>query len=241
MSVEVRDERFRNVIGDSIAMETLASDFLFTEGPIWHPGGKHLTFSDMPGDHMRRWYPDGRIETFRKPCNKANGNAYDRDGLIVTCEHSTSRVTRTLADGSIEILATHYDGKELNSPNDIIVHSSGRIFFTDPTYGRMEYYGVPRETELDYQGAYSMNGDGSDLQTIATDFEQPNGLCFSIDETKLYVNDTVKKHIRRFDVDNAGNVVGGGEIWASPTGEGAGHPDGMKSDIQDNVYCTGPG
>lgn len=190
---------------------------------------------------MRRWYPDGRVETFRKPANMANGNAYDRTGLMLTCEHATSRVTRTEADGSITVLADRFEGAELNSPNDIVVHSSGKIFFTDPTYGRMDYYGVQREPELDFRGVFSMNADGSRLMPIARDFGQPNGLCFSVDESRLFVNDTENQHIRSFDVDGDANIVGGGDVWGAPTGEAAGHPDGMKVDSSDNLYCTGPG
>jgi gluconolactonase len=133
MTVEIRDDRFRHIILDSAELTRLETGFYFTEGPIWNHVEKHLTFSDMPGDHMRRWTADGGITTFRKPCNKANGNAYDRSGRIVTCEHATSRVTRTETDGSIIVLASHYQGKELNSPNDVVVKSSGDIYFTDPT------------------------------------------------------------------------------------------------------------
>ncbi len=240
MTVEIRDDRFREVVGDSVELEQLGSGFDFTEGPIWHHGEKHLTFSDMPGDHMRRWSADGGVVTFRKPANKANGNAYDRKGRIVTCEHATSRVTRTGHDGAIEVLATHWDGKELNSPNDIVVKSDGGIYFTDPTYGRLEYFGVPRETELDFQGVYRVEDDGSRLSLLADDFAQPNGLCFSLDESRLFVNDTERGHIRVFDVSGE-RSLSGGAVWAEVTGEGAGAPDGLKIDRQGNVYCCGPG
>ncbi|MCY6383716.1 SMP-30/gluconolactonase/LRE family protein [Hoeflea prorocentri] len=241
MTAEVRDPRFSAVIGETVEVEKLGSGFQFTEGPIWHHLERHLTFSDMPGDHMRRWWPDsGLIETFRKPSDMANGNAYDRLGRMVSCQHATSSVTRTEADGSITTLATHFEGKELNSPNDIIVNSDGRIFFTDPTYGRMPVFGVERDCELDFQGVYSMNGDGSDLRCLADDFGQPNGLCLSVDETTLFVNDTDKLHIRRFDIADDGSLKGG-DVWASPEGDKPGHPDGMKVDCRDNLYCTGPG
>jgi gluconolactonase len=114
----------------------LATGFIFTEGPVWHPYEKHLIFSDMPGDHMRKWTPRVGVTTFRKPCNKANGNVYDTKGRLVSCEHSTSRVIRTELDGSTTVLATHCQGKELNSPNDVIQAKDGSFIFTDPSYGR---------------------------------------------------------------------------------------------------------
>lgn len=241
MSAEIRDPRFCSIVGEGLEVEVLGTGFDFTEGPIWHHLERHLTFSDMPGDHMRRWWPNtGKIETFRKPSDMANGNAYDRSGRMVTCQHATSSVTRTEIDGTVTTLATHFEGKELNSPNDIVVHSSGRIYFTDPTYGRMPGFGVERDCELDYRGVYSMADDGTDLRCHAKDFGQPNGLCFSGDESRLFVNDTDHKHIRRFAVAADGALCGG-EIWATPQGELPGHPDGMKVDCNDNLYCTGPG
>ncbi|UWQ17900.1 SMP-30/gluconolactonase/LRE family protein [Jannaschia sp. M317] len=240
MSVEIRDERFRDVIGDDCVLEKLGTGFDFTEGPIWHPVEKHLTFSDMPGNHIRRWHPDGRIETFRKPSDMANGNTYDAQGRMVTCEHATSRVTRTEQDGTITVLASHYNGKELNSPNDIVVRRDGLIYFTDPTYGRLDYYGVERDCELDYQGVYVVTPDGETLTCLADDFGQPNGLCFSLDHSRLFVNDTEHKHIRCFDVAADGGVTGG-DVWTELTGDKPGHPDGMKIDSAGNLYCTGPG
>jgi gluconolactonase len=240
MTIEIRDERFRTVVGDDVALERLATGFLFTEGPVWHPDEKHLTFSDMPGDQMRRWTAAGGVKTFRKPSNKANGNTYDRAGRLLTCEHATSRVTRTEPDGSITVLATHYRGKELNSPNDIVVKSDGRIYFTDPTYGRMPHYGVERAVQLEFCCVYRMPADGSSLTLLADDFGQPNGLCFSRDEKRLFVNDTERGHIRVFDV-GADGLLSGGAVWAEVKGSGNGAPDGMKLDRDGNLYCCGPG
>ena len=162
MIVEVRDPRLRAVIDPEIDIERVATGFEFTEGPIWHPQERHLIFSDMPGDHMRRWRAGEGITTFRKPSNMANGNAYDRSGRIVTCEHATSRVTRTGPDGRVDVLATHWQGLELNSPNDVVVKSDGAIYFTDPTFGRMEYYGRPREPELAFRGVYRLDPETRD-------------------------------------------------------------------------------
>ncbi len=239
MNVEVRDPRFREVVGDDAPMERLGAGFAFTEGPVWHPVERHLVFSDMPGDHMRRWSEAGGVTTFRRPSNKANGNAYDPAGRLVTCEHATSRVTRTEPDGALSVLATHFEGRELNSPNDVVVKRDGAICFTDPNYGRREYFGVPREQELDFQGVYRIAPDGA-LSLLADDFAQPNGLCFDGPEARLFVNDTERGHIRVFDVGDGGAVTGGG-VWAEVTGELAGAPDGMKTDSEDHVYCTGPG
>jgi gluconolactonase len=194
----------------------------------------------MPGNRMRRWDAATGITTFRHPSNMANGNAYDRQGRMVTCEHATSRVTRTEHGGRIEVLASHYEGKALNSPNDVIVASAGAIYFTDPTFGRMEYYGVPREPELAFRGVYRIDPGDNRLTLLADDFEQPNGLCLSLDERRLFVNDTVRGHIRVFDVAGDG-AIANGRVWAETTGEGAGAPDGMKLDSEENVYCTGPG
>lgn len=240
MNLEIRDDRFRKIVAGDAELERLATGFLFTEGPAWHPYEKHLIFSDMPGDHMRRWSAGAGITSFRRPSNKANGNTYDRSGRLVTCEHATSRLTRTRADGTIEVLATRFDGKELNSPNDVVVKSDGSIWFSDPIYGRMEYYGIPREPQLTFRGVYRLSADGRALAVVANDFGQPNGLCFSLDERRLFVNDTERKHIRVFDVIG-GAKIENGRVWAETTGAGEGAPDGMKIDSAGNLFCCGPG
>lgn len=240
MNVEIRDERFRVVVGDDIEVERLGAGFEFTEGPMWNHIDEHLIFSDIPGNIMRKWTAANGIETFRNPSNKANGNYYDLDGRLVTCEHATSRVVRTELDGTITVLATHYDGKELNSPNDIIVKSDGSIYFSDPSFGRMEYYGVPREQELDVRGVYRLDPGCGDLTLLASDFDQPNGLCFSLDETRLFINDTMRGHVRVFDV-NADGTISNSRVWAELKGDREGPADGMKIDSQGNLCTTGPG
>ncbi|MXY93798.1 MAG: SMP-30/gluconolactonase/LRE family protein [Caldilineaceae bacterium SB0670_bin_27] len=240
MNVEIRDEKFRAVVGGDVEIEEVGSGFEFTEGPIWNHAESHLIFSDIPGNIMRRWRPDGSIETWRQPSNMANGNTYDGEGRVVTCEHATSRVTRTESDGSVTVLATHYGGKELNSPNDIVVKSDGAIYFTDPSFGRMEYFGRPREQQLGYQGAYRLDPDSRELTLLVDDFDQPNGLCFSLDESQLFINDTMRAHIRVFDVNDEGTLENG-RVWAEVTGGNDGAPDGMKVDSQGNLYVTGPG
>jgi len=236
---EVRDDRFLAAVGERVAFERLTTGFAFTEGPLWHPDG-YLLFSDMPGDHLRRWEAGAGISTFRKPCDMSNGLAWDRQGRLLACEHATSRVTRTEPDGRIVTLASHYEGKELNSPNDLVVRSDGGIYFTDPTYGRAEYYGRPRPVELDFRGVYRAEPEGGRVALLAGDFGQPNGLCFSADERRLFVNDTDRQHIRVFDVRPDGTLAGGA-VWAETRGQGPGAPDGMKLDRAGNIWCCGPG
>jgi gluconolactonase len=239
MATMTRNPGFADVVGDA-ALETLQSGMGFTEGPVWHPYEKWLVFSDMPEDRMYIRRPSGAIEDFRRPSRKANGNTLDRQGRLLTCEHALSRVTRLEPDGSTTVIATHYQDKELNSPNDIVVATGGAIYFTDPIFGRMEYYGVPREQQLSFQGVYRVDPDGSRLTLLASDFGQPNGLCFSLDESRLFVNDTERQHIRVFNVTSKGELTGGA-VWAETIGEGEGAPDGMKIDSVGNVYCCGPG
>jgi len=240
MTLEVRDRRITEVVGAEVKVDRVATGFGFTEGPIWHRSGGFLIFSDIPGNTMHKLDDAGVTTTFRKPSQMANGNTYDRQGRILTCEHATSRVTRTASDGSISVLASHHQGKELNSPNDIVVKSDGGIYFTDPTYGRMEYYGVKRDPELSARGVYRVEDDASRLTLLADDFAQPNGLCFSLDERRLFVNDTERGHIRVFEV-GANGLLSAGKVWADVKGEGEGGPDGLKIDALGNVYCCGPG
>jgi gluconolactonase len=220
--------------------ERLGTGFLFTEGPLWHPTGAFLLFSDMPGDHLRRWSAKDGVTTFRKPCNMSNGLTYDRQGRLIACEHATSQVTRTESNGRIVPIATHYLGKQLNSPNDIVCRGDGGIYFSDPPYGRAKFYGVERPQELPFQGVYRVGPDPKSCQLLVDDFDRPNGLCFSLDETRLFINDTARKHIRAFDVRATGALTNG-RLWAETKGDKPGAPDGMKLDAAGNVYCCGPG
>jgi gluconolactonase len=240
MSVEIRDRRFVEVVGPELAFERLATGLLFLEGPLWNAADRTLLFSDIPGDTIYRWHAGGELEKFRSPSHKSNGLTFDADGRLLVCEHATSRVTRTELDGSHTLIARAYQGRELNSPNDIVVRSDGGIYFSDPTFGRMEYYGVPRDPELAFRGVYRADAPAASPVLIADDFAQPNGLCFSLDERRLFVNDTERMHIRVFDVFGDG-TVSGGAVWADVAGEGDGAPDGMKIDSEGHLYCCGPG
>ncbi len=239
--LQVRDRRLLDVVGEAVRVEQVATGFGFTEGPVWDRVGGRLIFSDMKHDHMRAFSPGAGVTTFRKPSNKGNGNAFDREGRLLTCEHATSRLVREERDGSFFVLASHYQDRELNSPNDLTVKKDGSIYFSDPTFGRIrEDVGVPRPLTLDFRGVYRVSPDGSDLRLLVDDFEQPNGLCFSPDESQLFINDTPRLHIRVFDVKKDGSISGG-KVWAETTGEGEGRPDGMKLDSAGYLYCTGPG
>jgi gluconolactonase len=240
VTLEVRDPRLTGIVGAHVEFERIATGCLFTEGPLWHPRGEYLLWSDMPGDHLRRWSKADGVSTFRKPCDKSNGLTWDRQGRLLACEHASSRVSRTEPDGRITAVATHYDGKQLNSPNDIVCAADGGIYFSDPPYGRAEFYGVKREQELSFQGVYRAGSDPRSPTLLADDFDRPNGLCFSLDGRRLFVNDTARQHIRVFDVRPNGTLAGGA-VWAETKGEGKGAPDGMKLDSAGNVYCCGPG
>jgi gluconolactonase len=240
MSVEIRAEGFRQVVGDTSQLEQVATGFIFTEGAMWNGKTRELVFSDIPGDIMRTWSAENGIKVFRQPSAKVNGNYFDLEGRLISCEHSKSRVVRQEHDGSLSVLATHYGDKELNSPNDVVVKSDGSIYFTDPNYGRMDVFGLLREPELDFQGVYRLDPKSGQVTLLASDFLQPNGLTFSLDEKQLFVNDTDGGHIRVFDV-NADGGVSGGDVWAVPEGPGDGVCDGMKIDSEGNLYTTGPG
>jgi gluconolactonase len=246
VAVRAESEHLHELVDANAEVERIGTGFTFTEGPIWNPAGRYLLFSDMPGDTRRRWDGQGRVREVAKPSNKGNGMTLDANGRLLVCEHSTSSVVRMDPDGAgggREVLASHYAGKELNSPNDIIVHSSGAICFTDPTYGRMPGFGVEREQDLDFQGVYRIPPGGGELTLLVDDFVQPNGLCFSPDESLLYINDTDRAHIRVFEAAEDG-TISNGRVFAEGIGTGelaSGElVDGMKCDEHGNVWVTGP-
>jgi gluconolactonase len=242
MTVSVLSEKLRELVGENAEVEQIATGFTFTEGPIWMADGS-LHFSDMPGDKRRRWHPDEGVTVLRDPSNKCNGMTLDNDGNLIVCEHVTSSVVRESPGGGHETLATHWGDRELNSPNDVIVARDGSILFTDPTYGRMPGFGLEREQDLDFQGVYRIPAGGGDLQLLVDDFAQPNGLCFSTDESLLYINDTDRAHIRVFDV-GADHQLSNGRVFAENIGTAdlakGDLVDGMKLDERGNVYVTGP-
>ena len=247
MAHTVIDDRFAELVAPAAPVRQIGTGFEFTEGPLWHPVKQDLIFSDMPGDVRRRWSAAGGIEEIMRPSNKGNGMTYDADLNLLVCEHATSSVVRFRPDGSREVLATHFEGRELNSPNDIIVHSDGSIYFTDPTYGRMPGFGVERPLEMGFQGVYRLPpghkpGDEPQLVSDRYMFTQPNGLCLSPCERFIWVNDTDQANIRMFDLGPDGMLTNG-RMFASGIVENdrAGVPDGMKADTEGNIYVTAPG
>ena len=228
------------IIESGTSIERVLTGFEFLEGPAWHPQMQELVFSDIIGDTLYRWQPDGVPRPVRQPSNMANGNCWNREGLLLSCEHATSRVSRSDLNGSYEVLISHFEGRELNSPNDIVVRRDGSVYFTDPNSGRGEKYGVARPQQLDFQGVYRFAPDNRELTLLVDDFARPNGLCFSADETRLYVNDTDHQHSRVFDVRDDG-TIGHGRVWAETGGDQPGVADGMKIDSIGNLYCCGSG
>jgi gluconolactonase len=243
VSVRAESDQLHELIDANAEVEQIGTGFTFTEGPIWNPSGNFLLFSDMPGDTRRRWDEQTGVTEVAKPSNKGNGMTLDAQGRLIVCEHVTSSVVRMDPNGTgsgREVLATHYEGKELNSPNDVIVHSSGAIYFSDPTYGRVPGFGVEREQDLDFQGVYRLAPEGRDPELLVDDFVQPNGLCFSPDESLLYINDTDPSHIRVFDVADDG-TISNSRLFAEGIGDAAKaeYVDGMKCDERGNVWVTG--
>ena len=239
--MEIRHSDFSKIVGPDADFDQVATGFDFIEGPIWHPQERSVIFSDILGNSIYRWSAADGLKTVRPNSYMANGNAYDAEMRVITCEHATSRVSRSdLARDTYEVLASHYDGKQLNSPNDVVVKRDGRIFFTDPTSGRSKGYGVPREPELPFSGVYQLDPNAGKLTLLLDDFAKPNGLCFSRDESLLFVNDTERQHIRVFDVDETGSVANG-RLFAELTGQKPGVADGMKVDSRGNIYSCGPG
>lgn len=238
-------ERLAELVDVDQEPRRLGDGFWFTEGPAWNHRDQFLMFSDIPADTRWRWSEADGVSEAMKPNFKGNGMVFEPDGSYLVCEQVSSCVTRFRPDGSSEIVAFHYQGKYLNSPNDIVTHSDGSIYFTDPNYGRWPGdFGCGRETDLDFQGVYRIPPGGGDCELVVPkgEFEQPNGLCFSPDESLLYINDSPPGDIKVFPV-NADGSLGEGRLFFGGIGKGdigEGTPDGMKCDELGNVWCTGP-
>jgi gluconolactonase len=235
---------FNDLIDPQAPVNQVGTGFIFTEGPVWHPLDHYLLFSDMPGDVRRRWDPEHGVTEVKRPANKCNGMTYDAGLNLIVCEHATSLLVRERPDGRREVLASHFQGKELNSPNDVCVRSDGSIYFTDPIYGRSPHYGVERPHELGFQGVYRVPSAGGAPQLVVDDdlFNQPNGLCFSPDEKLLYINDSARRLIRVFDVSADGALANARMFVTGIASETEpGGPDGMKCDERGNVWVTAPG
>lgn len=232
-------DRIRQLVPDPAALTLLHDGGAFTEGPVWFADLQCLLWSDIPNDRILRWTPDGAVGVFRGQSNNANGNTRDRRGRLVTCEHRSRRVTRTEADGTIAIIADHYEGRPLNSPNDVVVRSDGTVWFTDPEYGLwLSHPGA--SPDQPHANVYRADPATGAVTAVISDFDKPNGLAFSPDESILYVGDSAishtpagNSHIRRFSVTPDGRVSGG-EIFATTEGI----PDGMRVDTDGNLWAS---
>ncbi len=236
-AIEIIDPSFLKYRIFSASVERLATGTRWGEGPVWFGDGRYLLWSDIPNNRVLRWdEASGTVATFCQPSNMANGHTRDRQGRLLTCEHLGRRVTRTEYDGTITVLMDNWQGKRLNSPNDIIVKSDGSIWFTDPPFGLQTYYeGVITEQELP-ACVYRIDADGT-ASIVADDVRGPNGLCFSPDESVLYVvESSAKPHrtIRAFDVVD-GTRLTNGRLFVD-AGPG-GTPDGIRCDIDGNLWC----
>jgi gluconolactonase len=240
--IESLDKRFKGSPGTG-AVERVATGFRWAEGPAYFAAGRYLIFSDIPNNRMMRLLEDdNHLSVFRQPSYNSNGNTVDREGRLVSCEHGGRRVVRTEHDGTITVVADRYNGKRINSPNDVVVASNGSIWFTDPTYGSDgNYEGLKADRELDKHGVYRVDAQSGAVTMVVDDFVEPNGLCFSPDEKKLYIIDSGvthggPAHIRSFDVDIATGKVTNGKVFAE--GFAPGLTDGVRCDIEGNVWCS---
>ncbi|MBS3774088.1 MAG: SMP-30/gluconolactonase/LRE family protein [Bacteroidales bacterium] len=212
--------------------EKITSGYQFTEGPVWHPSG-YLLFSDIPANTIYKWTPGSDAETYLSPSGHSNGLTFDHQGRLVLVRHDGA-LTRYTKNKGIETLADSYNGKRLNSPNDLTIHSDGSIYFTDPPFGVSE-----EDKELKIHGVYRYS-EAKGLQLLSDDFDLPNGIALSPDETQLYVNDSRHNHIRVFDIARDGKIENG-RLFATMESDAQGSADGMKVDGDGNVYSTGPG
>jgi gluconolactonase len=243
-SFELIDPRFKALAFPNVHVEKLYTGCRWAEGPAWFAAGRYLVWSDIPNDRMLRWdETDGSVSVFRQPAMNTNGHTVDREGRLVSCEHRGRCVSRTGFDGRREVLVDGYDGKRLNSPNDVVVKSDGSIWFTDPSYGiDSDYEGDAAASEIGARNVYRLDPLTGHLAIVADDFVQPNGLAFSPDESLLYIVDTGlthkvdgPHHVRCFKVGADGASLSGGAVFAIC---GAGLYDGLRVDVHGNLWLS---
>jgi len=242
MHAEIVAPGFERVVPRDAVVQTIHADCIFGEGPVWNARERYFLWTDIVGDKMLRWTPDEGVSVFRTPTGHANGTTYDRQGRLVVAGWGARTVWRLEPDGRAVILASHYQSKKINTPNDIVVKSDGAVYWTDTT-GALFICGMCGEDVqryLDFAAVFRLSPDGSTITPVAEDFANPNGLAFSPDESLLYVNDTTRRHIRVFDVQPDGSLRNG-RLFYQDEGTEPGNPDGMKVDTEGNVYCTGSG
>jgi gluconolactonase len=236
-SIRIIDPSFAKYRIAQTKVERIASGMRWCEGPVWIGDGRYLVWSDIPNNRMMKWDEEtGRVSVFRKPSNNGNGNTRDRQGRLLTCEHDTRRVTRTEHDGSITVIADRFDGKPLNSPNDIVCKSDGSIWFTDPPFGILGLYeGHMAKPELP-TNVYRWDPKTSRLAVAAGDVNRPNGLAFSPDESKLYIIEAgvTPRVVKVYDVVDGGARLSNGRVFL--TAEPGGTPDGFRVDIDGNLW-----
>ena len=237
-AIEVIDPRFAKYRLAIASVERLTTGCRWCEGPVWFGDSRYLLWSDIPNDRIMKWEEEtGAVSVYRKPSNFANGNTRDRLGRLVTCEHAGRRVTRTEYDGSITVLADRFDGKRLNSPNDVVVKSDGSVWFTDPPFGIAGYYeGLLTEPELP-QNVYRVDGQTGRITVVAGDLDGPNGLAFSPDESKLYLvrsRAVPNRLIDVYDLVADGTRLANGRTLIDC---GSGTSDGFRCDVDGNLWC----
>ncbi len=233
--VRVLDPSFARYKLALAKVERIATDMRWAEGPVWFGDGRYLLWSDVPGNRIMRWDEEtGAVSVFRKPSNNSNGNTRDRQGRLVTCEHDARRVTRTEYDGQITVIADRFEGKPLNSPNDVVCKSDGSIWFTDPPFGILGFYEGHVATPELPTNVYRVDPQTGALTVATGEIDRPNGLCFSPDESKLYVVQSGGKNreIRVYDVVD-GTRLANGRVFVS-TADGT--PDGIRCDVDGNVW-----
>jgi len=235
-SIKILDPGFAKYRVASAKVERLATGYRWSEGPVWFGDGRYLLWSDIPNDRIMKWEEEtGAVSVFRKPSSYANGNTRDRQGRLLTCEHDARRVTRTEYDGGLTVIADAYEGKPLNSPNDIVCKSDGSIWFTDPPFGVLGYYeGHMARPELP-TNVYRVDPQTGRLAVVAGDVNRPNGLAFSPDESKLYVVEagTTPRNVHAYDVTDGGTRLANKRRLIDA---GPGTPDGLRVDVDGNLW-----
>ena len=241
MYTEAASPKFHDIAPKDALLERVSHGHIFTEGPVWNAREGALYWTDIIGNTIWKWAPGVGKSVVLRPSGKANGMTFDKQGRLIVAGWTNRTVWRMELDGSIVPLATHYDGKKIGTPNDIVVKSDGAIYFTDPPggVGIVEMEGEDLQQYLDYSGVYRLEPDTGKLTLLTKDVPGCNGLTFSPDEKVLYINDTGGRFIQAYDVQADGTLTNS-RRFADIVGEEAGNPDGMKVDVEGNVYCTGP-
>ena len=243
-ALQVIEPRFGALVFGNANVERLYTGCRWSEGPAWFGAGRYLVWSDIPNDRIMRWdETDVSVSVFRQPSMNANGHTVDREGRLVSCEHRGRCVSRTEHDGRRVVLSDRFDGKRLNSPNDLVVKSDGSIWFTDPSYGiDSDYEGDASPSEIGACNVYRIDASTGRVAVVASDFVQPNGLAFSPDESWLYIVDTGMTHrvdgphhVRRFKVSSDGASISGGEVFATCP---VGLYDGFRVDVHGNLWLS---